>query len=153
MNGARGRARSERGDRRIVASTVVAAPPETVFAYLSVLDNHWELMAGAVERLHSDDSSSVVRLTGPFGIERTAHTRLIEADPPRLMVGSAQVGADARGTVSWSLAPVSAGTRVELAASVDCAGRRERLLLELGGRAWFRRRFQHALSQLRKRLG
>ena len=135
-----------------MASTVVAAPPEAVFGYLSVLDNHWELMAGAVERLDSDDSSSVVRLTGPFGIERTAHTRLVEADPPWLMVGSAQVGSGGRGTVTWELAPVDDGTRVQLAATVDHAGRRERLLLELGGRAWFRRRFRHALSQLRERF-
>ena len=152
MIGSRRRALSERGGRRIVASTVVAASPETVFGYLSVLDNHWELMAGAVQRLDSDDSSSVVRLNGPFGIRRTVRTRLIEADPPRLMVGSAQVGSGARGTVSWSLAPVGAGTRVELAATADRAGRRERLLLELGGRAWFRRRFRHALSRAARRF-
>ncbi len=153
MIGSRGRARSDRGCRRIVVSAVVPAPPETVFGYLSVLDNHWELMAGSVQRLDSDDSWSLVRLSGPFGIRRTAHTRLMEADPPRLMVGSAEVGSGARGTVSWSLAPAGASTHVELAATVDCAALRERLLLELGGRAWFRRRFRHALSELQRRFG
>ena len=152
MIGSRGRARSERGGRRIVASTVVAASPETVFGYLTVLDNHWELMAGAVQRLDSDDSSSVVRLSGPFGIRRTAHTRLVEPIRRGGWWARPRWAPARSGTVSWSLAPVDAGTRVELAATVDRAGLRERLLLELGGRAWFRRRFRHALSELRQRF-
>ena len=153
MIGSRGGARSKgRGGRRIAASTVVAASPGTVFAYLSVLDNHWELMDGAVERVRADERSSVVRLSGPFGIRRTAHTRLVEADSPRLMIGRAEVGTRASGTVRWSLEPDGRGTRVELEATVDRAGPRERLLLRLGGRRWFRRCLHHALAQLRERF-
>jgi len=41
---------------------------------------------------------------------------------------------------------------VALEATVDRAGLRERLLLRLGGRRWFRRCFRHALTRLGERF-
>ncbi len=139
--------------RAIEAEALVGAPPERVYEFLSRLDNHWALTGAQVARLDSDDNSSLVHMRGPLGVRRTARTRVVEMVPPALMVGRAETGSGAVGIVRWSLAPDGGeGTRVRLSATVESAHARDRLVLALGGRAWLRRCFMHALVQLGSRL-
>jgi hypothetical protein len=138
--------------RPIEARRVVPAPAAEVFAFLSDLDNHWVLTGSRVERLESGADSSVVRMRGPFGIERTARTLVVEADPPRRMSGWAEVGTKTAASVRWSLDPVEGRTHVHLSATVEAASPGDRLIMALGGRAWFRRCFDHALSELAGRF-
>jgi uncharacterized protein YndB with AHSA1/START domain len=143
----------------IQAETVVPAPREEVFAYLARLDNHWRLTDDRVEVVsldHPDGAPSgefdggMVRICGPLGLGRTAQTRVESAEPPASMSGTARIGSRTLAHVSWSLSPDGEGaTRVRLAAQVESASPLDRLLLTLGGRAWMRGMFVHALDRLR----
>jgi uncharacterized protein YndB with AHSA1/START domain len=145
----------------IEAQGLVAAPPEEIFDYLARLDNHWRLMDDSVEVLSLDgdgDSApdrGVVRMHGPLGIGRVAHTRVLEADRPRLLRGVAEIGhrtegwrRRTEGEVRWRFEEEGGGTRVRLTATVTRAGVADRLLLALGGRAWMAARFRLALERL-----
>jgi uncharacterized protein YndB with AHSA1/START domain len=147
---------------RIEATALVEAPREEVFDYLARLDNHWRLMDDSVHVLSLDGDGgapdrAVVRMHGPLGIGRTAHTRVREADRPRLLRGSASIGARidgarrTEGVVSWRLEPEGSATRVRLCAEVTRAGPADKLLLALGGRAWMGARFRLALEHLAER--
>jgi uncharacterized protein YndB with AHSA1/START domain len=142
------------------AEVVVPAAPEAVFDYLARLDNHWRLMDGSVEVLSLDGDGedgpdrAVVRLHGPLGLGRTAHTQVLDAERPRLLRGRASIGHLANGgrvtegEVMWTLEPEGDDTRVHLSGSVRCAGLGDRAILALGGRAWMRARFRAALALL-----
>lgn len=144
----------------IEAETLVAAAPEEVFDYLARLQNHWRLMDESVEVLSLDGEGEagpdrgVVRMHGPLGIGRIAHTRVLEADRPRLLRGVAEIGRRfdggrrTEGEVSWRLEPAGEGTRVRLTAAVIRASAVDRLLLALGGRVWMAARFRLALRHL-----
>lgn len=145
----------------IEAQARVEAPPEELFDYLARLDNHWRLMDDSVEVLSLDGDGdggpdrAVVRMHGPLGIGRVAHTRVLEAERPRLLRGVAEIGHPTEGwrrrtegEVSWTLEPDGGGTRVRLRASVTRAGIADRILLFLGGRAWMAARFRLALARL-----
>jgi hypothetical protein len=66
------------------ATRGLAAAPATVFGFLADLENHWALTAGWVRvlSLHRVDGGPAhgarVRLHGPFGLRRTARTRLLD---------------------------------------------------------------------------
>ncbi len=138
------------------------ASPEEVFDYLARLENHWRLMDDSVDVLSLDGDGNgeagpdcgVVRMHGPLGIGRVAHTRVLELDRPRLLRGVAEIGRRVdggrrtEGEVSWRLEPDGSGTRVTLAARVTRAGAADRVLLALGGRAWMAARFGLALRHL-----
>ena len=142
------------------ADVVVPAAPEAVFDYLARLDNHWRLMDGSVEVLSLDGDGedgpdrAVVRLHGPLGLGRTAHTQVLEAERPSLLRGRASIGHRANGgrvtegEVVWTLEPDGDGTRVHLAATVRCAGLGDRAILAMGGGAWMRTRVRAALARL-----
>jgi hypothetical protein len=85
-------------------------------------------------------------------VRRTVRTRVTAARRPRLIVGTAELGEHTRARVSWTLAGRPGHTRVHLAAEVEHADALDRLLLALGGRAWLRRRFAHALEALAQRF-
>ena len=142
----------------IAAEALVPAPAEEVFGYLSDLGNHWQLADRFVEVLSLERPEGAseadpatggrVRIRGPFGLHRTAATRVAAMDAPREMTGSAHVGRATTAEVRWTLTPSDNQTGVRLEARVLAAGVLDRLLLNLGGRAWLRRRFAGVLERL-----
>jgi carbon monoxide dehydrogenase subunit G len=131
----------------IAAERLVAAPPPAVFAFLADLQRHWELLPDALDVLAADGSGALIRLHGPLGLRRELRTEVTEVRAPSGLVGVAS-GTRERATVSWSLTPDGAGTRVRLHVDVERASLRDRALLALGGRAWLRRRLAAALERL-----
>lgn len=137
----------------IAAGGVVPAPREAVFAFLADLDNHW-LVTGrwiAVVRLDGDGDGGRVRIQGPLGLRRTAHTRVLHADPPARLEGSATLGRTV-ARVRWELSDHHDATLVRLEAEVERAGPLDRLLLAAGGRRWLRRRFGTTVVTLARRF-
>jgi hypothetical protein len=132
------------------ASGHLPVAPERVYAFLADLDNHWRLIDrwAQIDGVSSDGLGATVRLSGPFGVRRTARTRVLAAVAPRELEGEARVGRRTVGRVHWSLRPDDDGTLVELSATVPQASRLDRALLGLGGRHWLRHRFAAALRQL-----
>jgi uncharacterized protein YndB with AHSA1/START domain len=138
----------------IEAAALVPASPEEVFAFLSDLGNHWRLTDRRIKvvQLNGDKDGGVVRVQGPLGVSRTAHTRVTAAREPRLLIGVAELDGGTRARVSWTLAGRVSQTRVRLAAEVEHATPLDRLLLALGGRAWMRRTFRRTLERLAERF-
>jgi hypothetical protein len=146
--------------RAIEAQAIVHASREAIFDYLARLDHHWRLMDDSVEVLSLDGDGdegpdrAAVRMHGPLGVGRTAHTRVLEARRPALLCGRAAIGRKLDGgrtteaEVRWTLEAQGEATRVLLAATVKQAGMGDRLLLALGGRVWMRARFRGALARL-----
>jgi uncharacterized protein YndB with AHSA1/START domain len=134
----------------IGCATIVAAPPEDVFEFLSRLENHWRI-AGRFLRVVSvdhDDRGGTVQMRGPLGVRRTARTTVTAVRAPRLIIGVAELPGGTRARVSWTLAGRLGETRVRLTAHVEHATRLDRALLALGGRAWLQRRFVDTLREL-----
>lgn len=134
----------------IEATAVIAAPPEQAFAFLSELENHWEVAGRWIEviALDADGHGGRVRIRAPFGLRRTVTTRVEVVDPPRSLRGSATLGRTC-AEVSWTLHPTQAGgTGVRLAAVVRRAGAVDRALLALGGAEWMRHLFALTLARL-----
>jgi uncharacterized protein YndB with AHSA1/START domain len=142
----------------IEAAGLVPASPEEVFDFLSDLANHWLLVDRFVDvieltgRPDGPADSGLVRLRGPFGVRRTVRTRVTASRRPRLIIGTAELGAGTRARVSWTLAGRLGQTRVRLAAEIEHADRLDRLMLRLGGRSWLERRFAYGLERLAKRF-
>ena len=146
----------------IVATRTVPAPPHEVFAFLSDLENHWRLADRWIEVVSLDRplggrpearaDRGRVRMRGPLGAGRTVATRVLNAEPPNSMAGSAELGRRTRARVSWSLVGRDGETEVTLSAGLEHAGLIDRLLLALGGRVWLRRRFGSVLERLAERF-
>jgi uncharacterized protein YndB with AHSA1/START domain len=136
----------------------VAAPAAALFAYLADLDQHWQLADRSIEVVSLERSPAgparggVVRMRGPLGFGRVARTRVVEADPPTRLAGSAEVGSGTVARVSWTLRPVGNRTRVRLEATVERASPLDRVLLVLGGSRWLERRFAMILQTLERRV-
>jgi hypothetical protein len=130
----------------------VDAPPETLYEFLSTLDNHWLLADRFVSlvRLHGPVDSRTggeITICGPWGLRRHARTWLdVDEDGLRL-VGTAVVGRRTLARVTWTLTPIPGGTDVELTASILTAGLLDRALL-LVAAPWLRRRFLGAIERL-----
>jgi uncharacterized protein YndB with AHSA1/START domain len=135
------------------ANRLIPGDQERVFAFLSDLDNHWQLADGAIAvvAVEAGDGGRV-RMRGPLGVRRTATTSVDELDPPRSLAGQARVGARTRARVTWELEPNGTGTQVRLSATVEEAAPLDRLLLAAGGRAWLASRFERILSTLAERF-
>ena len=129
------------------AHRIVHASPAELFDVLADLDQHWQLTDGAVERVGRSDGGAVVRISGPFGLRRTATTR-IDTATPRELTGTARVGADTVARVAWHLEPAAAGTAVTLSVVVLRASAQDRLVLALGAGARLRGRLARALERL-----
>jgi hypothetical protein len=143
----------------ISAEAVVPASPEEVFAFLSDLENHWQLADRFVEVVGLDRPSpngrangGQVRIRGPAGITRTASTRVVAAERPSSMRGTAQLGDGTRANIEWRFAPEGNGTRIRLGAEVERASRLDSVLLMAGGSIWVRRRFEKILQALGTRF-
>jgi uncharacterized protein YndB with AHSA1/START domain len=133
---------------RIEASRVVAASPEAVFGFLSDLENHWKLTGRWIEAVYLEDSNGRVRIHGPLGLRRTARTTVADAEPNRLINGTAELSGGTLAHIAWELAPHGGGSSVRLTAEVEQAAVPDRALLTLGGRAWMKRRFDAILERL-----
>ena len=138
----------------------VDAPADVVFGYLADLEQHWQLADRFIEVVSLERPAAggaarggVVRMKGPLGIHRAAQTRVVEADPPARLSGSAQVGSGTVARVSWTLRPADGSTRVALEATIERAAPLDRMLLALGGRRWLERRFGRILETLERRVG
>jgi uncharacterized protein YndB with AHSA1/START domain len=131
----------------ISAARVVAAPPDRVFEFLAHLPNHWQLDAALAEVDATSETTADVRLQGPFGIARVAHTEVLEAVPPSRLRGRAVVGGTV-GHVAWDLEPADGGTRVRLSTEIARAAPRDAAVLALGGQWWLRRVYARALANL-----
>jgi hypothetical protein len=142
----------------ILATRRLAAPPEDVFEFLEDLGNHVTLAPGSAEVLSLQRGPhnlghGVVRLTGPFGLRRTAWTELVRAVPPRLIAGRARIGHRTRASVTWRITSTSdGGSLVTLSTNVERSGLLDRLVLAAGGRAWIAKRFAAALEVLEAQL-
>ena len=133
--------------RPLAAERLVDSRPAALFAFLSDLRRHWELLPGAVEVLGADEAGAVIRVHGPLGIRRTLRTRVTAMRAPHRLAGRAS-GPRTTALVSWSLTPDGERTRVRLAVELERASLRDRLLLAGGGAVWLRRRFAIALARL-----
>ena len=132
----------------IAARRRVAAAPETAFALIADLRDHWRLIDRWAQIEHLGEGAAVVRLRGPLGVHRTARTRVLQTAAPRALEGEARIGARTVGRVRWDLEPDGAGTLVTLTATVERAGLVDRALLAAGGRLWLRARLADALERL-----
>jgi carbon monoxide dehydrogenase subunit G len=145
--------------RRVQAAAIVGASPEAVFAFLADLENHWSLTSGWVEVRRLDRVGSGparggrVRLHGPLGLRRTAHTQLLELDPPARVAGTAAVGRRTRATIAWDLVPDGDATLVRLSARIDRLGLVDRLLWATVGQRVMARGFPAVLARLQSVLG
>jgi uncharacterized protein YndB with AHSA1/START domain len=124
--------------------------PERVFAFLDDLRNHWRLSRRfvEVERVDRDAEGARVRIRGPLGLSRHAHTRIDEAESPRLLHGRAEVGRGTVGLIRWTIESRGAGCRVTLEAEVVRASPVDRAVLALGGRRWLGRGLREAVDRL-----
>jgi Polyketide cyclase / dehydrase and lipid transport len=141
----------------ISASAFVPAGRERVFDFLADLENHWSLAAPSVEVValagpRGARHGGLVVVRGPFGIRRSAATRIRDARPPESICGTASLGARTTATLIWRLAVEPHGTRVRLGATIKRAGTVDRILLALGGRLWLRRLFATTLRALASRV-
>jgi hypothetical protein len=141
----------------IAAEELVPAPRERVFAFLADLETHWELADRFVEVLHLEgppgaSTGGRVRMRGPLGLRRTAHTRVELAEAPGLLCGTARVGSRTLARVRWELYEIDGATRVRLSAHIKAASAVDRLALALGGRDWMERRFAAILETLAGRF-
>jgi hypothetical protein len=138
--------------RRIRARKNVPLPPETLYAFLVTLDNHWLLTDRFVSLvcLHGPVQSRTggeITIRGPWGLRRHARTWL-DADVQAMrLVGTALVGRSTVARVTWALTAIPGGTDVELMASVLAASLLDRALLIVAA-PWLRRRFLAAIVRL-----
>jgi uncharacterized protein YndB with AHSA1/START domain len=136
----------------VTASRELEQSPERVFAFLDDLRNHWRLSRRfvEVECVDGDAEGARVRIRGPLGLARHAHTRIDETEPPHVLRGRAEVGRGTVGLIRWTVEPRDAGSRVTLEAKVLRASLPDRVVLALGGRRWLRRGLREAVDELAK---
>jgi hypothetical protein len=129
-----------------VAGAIVPFPPADVFAFLAELRNHWQLTGRFVALEEVEESGPAaeggwIRVRGPLGISRLAHTRLVRSTPPSdgvggVLEGRAEVPNGTSARIDWMLSAAPGGTRVSLRIVIEKATLTDRLLLVLGGRRW-----------------
>jgi hypothetical protein len=91
----------------------------------------------------------LVRVKGPLGISRLARTRVVGAEQPRLLTGTADIGRGTRGAVRWEISEQVPGTsHVRFSAVVERASPFDRMLLACGGRWWMQRIVSAAVTRL-----
>ena len=116
--------------------------------------NHWKLEHRflEVDSVDADARGGRVRMVGPFGVGRVAYTRVVRAEEPSLLLGTAEVGGT-RASVRWEIRPADGGSHVTLSATVERLSLGDRVLLLLGGRRWLRVVFASAVARLEDECG
>ena len=116
--------------------------------------NHWKLEHRflEVDSVDADARGGRVRMVGPFGIGRSADTRVVEAEEPSLLLGVADLGRT-HAVVRWQIRPENGGSLVTLSATVERVSFGDRLLLLLGGRRWLEAVFASAVARLEDACG
>jgi hypothetical protein len=134
-----------------VARQSIPVARAELFKRLAKLENHWELADRWVEviSVNGDESGGEVRLNGPFGLGRTAITTVDRVVEPSLIEGTAHIGSQTRGKVSWRFEDEGAGTLVTLRADLEGGGPADRMVWTLGGRTWLESRLRATLARLR----
>jgi carbon monoxide dehydrogenase subunit G len=137
----------------IVARRQISAPAESVIRFLADLEHHARLAPGSVQVLRVSRPAgrrarTLVRLTGPLGMKRTASTELLQTRPANSIAGQARIGKRTVASVAWCVEQNDGGSFVTLRATVDAAGPIDRVVLLLGGHRWLARRFDAALERL-----
>ena len=136
---------------RIQSSRLLPHTPERVFEFLSDLSNHWQLEDAFIGVNGVRAGGAHILIRGPLGISRRGTPRS-SPQLPRRTCARAAVGTRTVGLVAWDIAAAGGGSRVTLSAGVERASLSDRALLVLGGRRWLRRRFEHVLETLGRRL-
>jgi len=96
-----------------------------------------------------DTAGGRVRVRGPLGLSRVAHTAVVRTERPRLLTGTAVVGRGTRGAVRWEIDPMVPGTSlVRFSAQVERASPVDRVVLACGGRWWLARIVSRAVQRL-----
>lgn len=139
---------------RISAHRNLAAPRDTVFAFLADGSNHRTLTGRNIQLLElsqppGSPMRAVMVIRGPLGLRRRAATHAEASPAQALIAGHAHIGRRTIVDVGWELYPGDdASTRVVLGATVRSAGPVDQLLLRAGGAAWIRRLFVTTLELL-----
>jgi carbon monoxide dehydrogenase subunit G len=143
---------------RTAAARTIEAPPETVYAFLEELENHWRLTSGfvAVETLvdpQDDAEGARVVVHGPLGIRKRARTRLLRCEAPGpgstgVVAGTARDAAGTTAEVEWRITPAGSGSLVELTTAIREPRGLDRALVALGAGWWIRRGLARSLERL-----
>jgi hypothetical protein len=112
------------------------------------LRNHWLLEPHFLDVEGMDATAGRVRVRGPMRISRLARTRVVAADPPSALRGTAEIGRKTKAVVRWRIVAARHGSTVTVTATVEQASALDRLLLALGGTWWLRRLFRNAVGRL-----
>jgi hypothetical protein len=78
--------------------------------------------------------------------------RVLPAQPPRWLNGTAEIARRTRARVSWKFAALGGVTQVRLDAAVKRPARSSACCSSSAGRWWLRRRFAATLARLAERL-
>ena len=144
------------GDQTITISARarVQADRTEAFGFLAAPANHRRLQVPGIRLVTVEAertgtlAGGVFVLDGPFGMRRTARTRVTLCQPPHRLAGSAWLDSGTEAHVSWTLRPAAAhAVDIELTAVLGPIAVADRLALALGGRRWIRDRFARTLRQ------
>ncbi len=143
----------------VTVSTIVSAPREQVFDYLSDIANHSEftdhfLVDWQLTRIDSVGSGAGARFRVKAPVTRYAWADVIfaEVERPHRIVEVGRTGKENRVRTFgvYELAPAAAGaTRVRFTLETVPATLSDRLIEGLGARSWFRRKNRRAMRRLR----
>ncbi len=140
-------------------STTIAKPRDEVFEYLADIANHaefcdhylveWRLLR---EDSYGKGAGARFRVKAPLNRFSWADVTLAELTPPYRIVEKGRTGKfnRIRTLGTYTLSPGASGTtKVEFTLETEPTMLSDRLLENLGGRAWIRRQSGKALRRLR----
>jgi uncharacterized protein YndB with AHSA1/START domain len=146
----------------ITVSTTIAKPREEVFEYLADIANHaefcdhylvdWHLLR---EESYGKGAGARFRVKAPLNRFSWADVTLAEVTPPYKIVEKGRTGKfnRVRTLGTYTLSPGASGTtKVEFTLETAPTMLSDRLMENLGGRAWIRRQSGKALRRLRRIL-
>lgn len=143
----------------VTAHTVISAPREEVFAFLSDMAGRVAWTDHYLHDFHlTRPRSSGVGAAARFRVNAPrsgtwGEAAIAESDPPRRLREEGRLGRLGRIRCFWEyeLEPVgSGGTRVELTFSTAPATRVDALKESLGARRWYRRQVRTSMERLRR---
>ncbi len=142
----------------VSVSIVVSAPREEVFDYLQDIANHAEFTDHYLVDWHLTRIDPVGRGAGarfhvkaPGNRFSWADVTFVEVERPHRIVEIGRTGKNNRiRTLGvYELAEAAGGTRVTFTFRTEPATLWDRIIEDLGGRSWIKRKNAHALQRLR----